>query len=160
MLSQTGVPTDYDIDSVFPNEERLKRGPVAIIECFQEIPCNPCQNACRKNAIAAFEDINDLPIIDHEKCNGCALCVPKCPGLAIITVFLDWSEDKALMSIPYEFYPLPKPGDTVMGLDRNGKEIAPVQIIKVSTAKTTDKTPIVSFSLDKSLIKTIRHIRI
>ena len=158
MLEKTGIPSISDIESVFPDLSRLKQGPVAVIECFQEIPCNPCQNACRRNAIQPFEDINHLPRIELDNCNGCSLCVPLCPGLAIMTVDLDWSEDKALMSIPYEFIPVPKAGDVVMGLDRSGKEIAPVQVIKVLDTKITDKTPVVSFALDKEHIKVIRNI--
>jgi len=60
MLEKTGVPTAADIESVFPSEERLANGPVAVIECYQNIPCNPCFTACNRNAILEFEDINDL----------------------------------------------------------------------------------------------------
>ena len=158
MLEKTGIPSLSDIESAFPDEARLKQGPVAVIECFQEIPCNPCQNACRRNAIQPFEDITHLPKIITDNCNGCALCVPQCPGLAIMTVHLDFSEDKAMMSIPYEFKPLPKAGETVKGLDRSGKEVAPVQVVKVLDTKITDKTPVISFVLDKKYIKMIRNI--
>ena len=26
----------------YPSEERFAKGPVAVTECVQEIPCNPC----------------------------------------------------------------------------------------------------------------------
>ena len=29
----------------------MNQGPVAIIECVQEIPCDPCVDACRQGAI-------------------------------------------------------------------------------------------------------------
>ena len=34
-----------------PSEERMKLGPVACIECLQQIPCNPCEEACPRGAI-------------------------------------------------------------------------------------------------------------
>ena len=36
----TGIITKEDI--AIPSEERLKKGPVVIIECVENIPCNPC----------------------------------------------------------------------------------------------------------------------
>ena len=39
-----------------PTDDQLKKG-VAIIECVQEIPCNPCIAICPVNAIS-MENIN------------------------------------------------------------------------------------------------------
>ena len=64
MLEKTGVPTKENIESVTPSKERLSKGPVALIECFQEIPCNPCYTSCKKGAIKELIDINDRPILD------------------------------------------------------------------------------------------------
>ena len=36
---------------MYPSEERMAQGPVAVAECVQEIPCNPCETACRFHAI-------------------------------------------------------------------------------------------------------------
>ena len=44
-----------------PPEERMAKGRVAVIECVQEIPCNPCENACRLGAITIGEQITNLP---------------------------------------------------------------------------------------------------
>ena len=66
-----------------PDEERMNSGAVAIIECPEHIPCNPCQEACSRGAIQLFEKITDLPVIDFERCNGCGNCIAVCPGLAI-----------------------------------------------------------------------------
>jgi len=66
MLEKTGLPTPKDLAKVSPSKERLSRGPVAIIECFQRIPCDPCYAACKRGAIKEFKDINDLPEIDFE----------------------------------------------------------------------------------------------
>ncbi|RLF43886.1 MAG: (4Fe-4S)-binding protein, partial [Thermoplasmata archaeon] len=51
-----------------PSEEQLKRG-VAITECVQEIPCNPCVDACPVDAIS-MENINSPPFVDYDKCTG------------------------------------------------------------------------------------------
>lgn len=159
MLSQTGVPTIEDLNKVFPKEERLNMGPVAIIECFQNIPCNPCATACKRNAIKPFKDINDLPNINHEECNGCSLCMSKCPGLAIMVLDMTYSDTEALIKIPYEFLPLPDPNDIVQGLDRAGNYVCDVRVEKVQNTKALDRTPIISIAVKKEFAKTIRNIR-
>ncbi|MCL2407107.1 MAG: (2Fe-2S)-binding protein [Defluviitaleaceae bacterium] len=158
MLSRTGIPSADDLAGVFPSEERLKAGAVAVIECFERIPCNPCATSCPRGAIRPFEDINDTPALDVEKCNGCALCLAKCPGLAIMIVDESWSEDRALIKIPYEFRPLPEKGDIVLALDRSGTPVATADVISVLLNKATNRVPIISIAIDKSLIKTVRNI--
>ena len=83
MIFETGVPTREDIKRVKPPAGKQRKGPVAIIECFQKIPCDPCFAACPVEAISEFDNINDLPEIDWEKCTGCGVCIAFCPGLAI-----------------------------------------------------------------------------
>jgi len=160
MLEKTGIPTQSQIESVFPSPARLQQGPVAIIECFQSIPCDPCATACKRGAILPFEDINNVPIIDSGKCNGCILCLTKCPGLAIIVIDITWSQDRALLKMPYEFRPLPEAGQIVEALDREGQAVAEAEVIQVLNSKNMNKVPIVSIALDKHLIKTVRNFRI
>ena len=159
MLEKTGIATPEDIESVFPTEERLEKGPVVIVECFREIPCNPCYTACNQNAIREFLDINDLPDVDHDACNGCGLCISKCPGLAIRVLDMTWSEDHAMLRIPYEFLPLPEKGDRVKGLDREGRVITEVEVHKVQNSKAQDKTPVIWLKVDKQYAKELIHIR-
>ena len=158
MLEKTGVPTLYEIESVFPSDERLSQGPVAIIECFQCIPCDPCATSCPRGAILPFQDINDRPVIDNDNCNGCTLCITKCPGLAIIVVDMTFSHDRALIKLPYEFRPLPEMGQTVQALDREGAAVAEAEVVRVSNNK--NKVPVVSIAVDNQLVKTVRNIRI
>ena len=148
------------IEGAFPSEERLARGPAAIIECFQRIPCNPCFADCKRKAIKEFDDINDLPVIDHDICNGCGMCIAKCPGLAIMVVDTQYSADEALMKIPYEFIPLPEKGEVVNGLDRDGKYVCDVTVKDILDSKVLDKTPIVSFAVHKKYLKIVRNISI
>lgn len=44
------------------------------------IGCGLCAKNCPQNAITM---VNNLPVIDYEKCNGCLTCVSKCPRKSI-----------------------------------------------------------------------------
>ena len=150
--SETGIITLKDIQ--IPSKERFEKGPVAIIECPQSIPCNPCVDACPFHAIS-MNDINALPEIDFEKCTGCGSCISKCPGLAIFVVDTTYSGSEALIKIPYEFA-LPKTGDTVKALDRKGGVKGDARVIRV--VKEKDKTGVVSIAVKKSLAMEVRNI--
>ncbi|MCL2286558.1 MAG: (2Fe-2S)-binding protein [Firmicutes bacterium] len=156
MLTKTGVPAQADIDAIFPCEKRLSLGPVAIIECYQSIPCDPCATACPRGAILPFTDINDRPEIDNDKCTGCILCMTKCPGLAIMTVDAAYSDAKALIRLPYEFVPVPEAGQIVRALDRAGQYVADAEVVQVIRPK--NKVTVVAVAVDKHLIKTVRNI--
>ena len=134
MLAVDGIPTNEDLQAVAPAPGRLQQGPVAVIECFQQIPCNPCAEACPRGAITMPGSISERPLFDETKCNGCGICVTRCPGLAIFVVDYDWSPEAALLKIPYEFAPLPEPGEVVGAIDRAGKTIgaATVQRVRVT----------------------------
>lgn len=159
MLNINGVPTQKDLAKVKPSDERMQKGAVAIIECFQEIPCNPCYTYCNRGAIAEMININEIPNIDHEKCNGCAICVSACPGLAIFIVDMNYSETKAIVKVPYEFYPVPQSGDKVAALNREGKSIGEAEVVKVQTFKQQEKTHIVWLAVDKELAMEVRNFK-
>ena len=131
---------------------QLKKG-VAVIECIQRIPCDPCVAVCPVDAIS-MKDINDIPKVDYDKCTGCKRCVGICPGLAIFVVKIE--DDKALITFPYEFLPVPKVGDTVTALDREGK---PRRKAKVTRVKTSGKTNVVTIEVEKDLAMEVRNIR-
>jgi len=158
MCDKSEAANQQQIDEAFPTEERMAKAPVAIIECFQRIPCNPCFAACKRKAIKEFNDINDLPIIDHDACNGCGMCIAKCPGLAIMVVDAGYSAHEALIKIPYEFVPLPNKNQITNGLDREGKYVCDVIVRDVWDSKTLDKTPIISFSVPIKYMKNVRNI--
>ena len=160
MLEKTGIATEQDLANVIPSKERLAKGPVAIIECFQRIPCNPCQTSCKRGAIKEFVDINDTPEINVEICNGCGVCVSNCPGLSIVVVDETYSEEEALVKIPYEFLPLPTEGSFVTGVDREGKPVCRAKVVKVLNTKTMDRTPVVSLAVPKELSMTVRFMKL
>jgi len=158
MLSKTGVPTPEDIERVTPSVQRRARGPVAVVECLQEIPCDPCAEACRVGAISPFSDINHLPSIDHEICTGCGLCISACPGLAIFVVDESYSDEEAVVRLPYEFLPRPEKGDRVTGLDRRGEPRGEFQVVRVQAGKAFDRTAVVWLAVPRELCMEIRAI--
>ncbi len=156
MLERTGVATSENLKEVTPGKERLSKGPVAIIECFQNIPCNPCYTSCKRGAIKELIDINDRPMVNFDVCNGCGVCISNCPGLAIFVVDESYSEKEALIKMPYEFLPLPKEGSYVTGLNREGKPVCRARVEKVLNTKVHDRTPVVSLVVPKELSMTVR----
>jgi len=139
-----------------PSEERRKRGAVACIECFQHIPCNPCSTACPRKAISVGSEITNLPMLDEEKCNGCGICITRCPGLAIFTV--DESGEKAKVSFPFEYVPLPKVGAKVTCTDRNGCAVCDGIVAAVRTSPAFDHTAVVTVEIPAEFSMTVRMI--
>jgi len=139
-----------------PSEERIKKGPVVIIECVEDIPCDPCVESCRNKAIIK-DSLTAAPAVDYEKCTGCALCVAACPGLAIFVVD-NSREDKALVYIPYEMLPAPQKGDKGDALDRSGKRIGSAEVEQVR--KEAHGTTVLGILVEKDLAMTVRSIKI
>ena len=148
---KTGVLSIKDLKQ--PSKKHLEKG-VAILECIQEIPCNPCVDGCPVNAIS-MKDINAPPVIDFDKCTGCGRCVGICPGLAIFVVKV--KAGKALITLPYEFLPVPMAGDTVMALDREGNTREKAVVKRVLKK---GKTMVVTIEVNENLVMVVRNIRV
>jgi len=155
-LTSCGVADKPDIQTSWPSEERLKKGPVVIVECFQEIPCNPCETSCPRNAIVVGDNINDLPKVDHDKCNGCTICISRCPGLAIFVIDATYSNSESTITMPYEFLPLPEKGQIVEALDREGNKCCQAKVIRVVNTKAQGKTPLVTLAIPKGMEQAVR----
>jgi Fe-S-cluster-containing hydrogenase component 2 len=148
---KTGILSLSDLQR--PTKKQLEKG-VAILECVQEIPCNPCVASCPVHAIS-MKDINAPPVNDFEKCIGCTKCVGVCPGLAIFVVKI--KDQKAWVTLPYEFVPVPKVGDVVQALDRTGAARSKSVVKKVMKQ---GKTMVITIEIDPTLAMDIRNIKV
>ena len=151
--------TDQELAGQMPSPDRLRQGPVAVIECVQEIPCNPCVESCPQGAITMPGGLNAIPRLDAEACTGCGLCISCCPGLAIFVVDASGEGETAAVSLPYEFLPLPEKGREVTALDRGGRELGPAVVIRVRSGKRVDRTPVVTVAMPRKWALRARQIR-
>lgn len=145
-LKTIGAPSLEELrnSAAFPRREDFMKGPIAVIECIEEIPCNPCETSCEKGAIIVGSPITNLPRIDFEKCIGCGFCVAACPGLAIYIKDYTYSEQEARISFPYEYFPFPQKGDIVQLVGRKGEKVCSGTVVGIQNGKKNDRTAIVS----------------
>jgi Fe-S-cluster-containing hydrogenase component 2 len=144
----------------YPGEERLEKGPVVVIECDEDIPCNPCEDICPCGAIEVGEPITNLPRIDPDTCDGCIVCISICPGLCMFVVHKNYTESEALIYLPYEMYPLPEKGSVIDGCDRRGAVVCQVRVEKVIKSKKLQKTSVLAIAVPKEYFEIVRAVRI
>lgn len=142
-----------------PRQVYVSKGPLAFIECIEEIPCNPCESSCPTGAITVGTPITNLPEIDTGKCIGCGTCAAMCPGLAICIRNYNFEEERALITFPYEYYPVPAEGDTAVMVDRMGEKVCDGEIIGVRKTKQSDETYLISAAYDKRFFLEVINIR-
>ena len=159
---KTGVLTEEELkDSPgIPTEARRRKGPVASIECLEDIPCNPCESSCNVDAIIVGEDITNIPHLYGDKCVACQTCVYICPGQAIVMVDESLPNGKATVMMPYEYRPLPEKGDVVSALDRTGQELGDATVVAVRQTKRMDQTPTVTIEVTRDWSMQARAIRL
>lgn len=161
MLAKDGF---LDLEEVmdipgFPGIEVLNNKKCVVIECKQNIPCNPCESACPHHAISIGNPITNLPVVDPEKCIGCGLCVAQCPGQACFLVDMS-HEDYDTVTLPYEYYPLPEKDQEVYGLSRDGKYVIKAVVVKVILTKKNDRTAVVEVKVPKGYGMKVRNISV
>jgi Fe-S-cluster-containing hydrogenase component 2 len=159
-LATCGYLSAAELKTCLPDPGRAARGPVAVIECIQDIPCNPCEQACPARAITVGLPITSLPVLDAARCIGCGACIAQCPGLAIFVVDGSRPGDEGTVQLPYEAWPLPKAGDRVAALDRRGGRVATGTVEKVLHGRAQDHTAVVTVRVPKDMINTVRAIRV
>jgi Fe-S-cluster-containing hydrogenase component 2 len=159
-VKYNGIPSAQELEDSpgYSFSERMEKGPVAIIECVQEIPCNPCEKACPHHAITVGQPITNLPNLDSQKCIGCGQCLSNCPGLAIFLVHKNYTQTTSLVEFPYEYLPLPPEGDTVPCGGRDGAFIAWGKVMKVKATKHADGASLVRVEVPKEFFMDIRTI--
>lgn len=128
-----------------------------VIECTQNIPCNPCQDACKKGCIMIGKNITSLPVVDErQECIGCGMCVASCSGQAIFLVEEDVEPGYGEVTMPYEFLPLPKEGEKGMALGRDGKEVCEATVTKIRTAPAFDHTNLLTIRVPNDMLMKAR----
>jgi len=104
--------------------------------------------------------ITNLPYLDEDKCIGCGLCIASCPGQAIFLINMAYSEDKALVGMPYEYLPMPKIGQIVKAKNRNGQVIGEGTVTQILDNEAYDKTKVVFVAVGKDVAEEVRAIEI
>ncbi len=157
-LLSHGYVSDEEIDR-FPGVTH-KSGIHPVIECTQNIPCNPCQDACKMHCIKVGEHITSLPQVDPVgKCTGCGMCVASCSGQAIFLLNEDCGDGTAEITMPYEFLPLPEIGDKGTAWSRKGEPVCKAEVVSVKSIKAYDKTNLLTIKVPKEFAMKARFFR-
>ena len=141
-----------------PTLERRQKGPYALFECFQPIPCNPCYTHCTAGAVWPMTNINDLPRVDYDACTGCGLCAFNCPGLAIFIIDESIGGGQALVKVPYEYIPAPQKGATVAACDRNGEIVGKATVDRIQ--QFNNKTTLLTLRVPDDMAHIVRGIHL
>ena len=157
-LLKTGYLEDEELEK-YPGVIK-KKGVHPVIECTQNIPCNPCQDACKFGCISIGNNITTLPIVvPNSECKNCGMCVASCSGQAIFLIDEDYDEKSATVTMPYELLPYPESGDKGKGLSRNGEAVCEAEVLSVKTAKAFDKTALLTIKIPKQYVDRVRFYR-
>ncbi len=131
-----------------------------VIECTQNIPCNPCQDACVKGCISIGSNITSLPVVVSEaKCIGCGMCVASCSGQAIFLVNEETEQGFGTVTLPYEFLPLPEAGEKGIALGRDGKKVCDCEVVSCKTAKAFDHTNLLTIKVPSDMTMKARFYK-
>ncbi len=157
-LLRKGYVDDSEIER-FPGVTH-QSGVHPVIECTQNIPCNPCQDACPKKCISIGDNITSLPIVlPDSECINCGMCVASCSGQAIFLVNEDLGDGTATVTLPYEFLPLPEAGTNGVALGRDGKVVCDATVVGVKSMKAFDKTNLLTMRVPKEYAMTARFFK-
>ena len=155
--TEEGIPvSDNLLKHGFVADDEIERYPGVthkvgvhpVMECTQNIPCNPCQDACPKGCISIGENITSLPVVvEGSQCIDCGMCVASCSGQAIFLVDETYEEGFASVTIPYEFLPLPEEGMKGIALGRDGQKVCDAEVTRVRSVKAFDKTNLLTIKV-------------
>lgn len=129
-----------------------------LIDCPEEIPCNPCEAACPAGAIRIPGNITARPVVEVEKCTGCGNCISACPGQACFVVDPDYGPGEGAVDFPYEYVPLPEPGLSVQAMDNNGEKVCTGRVVQVWSPPRAGKTYTVRISVPVEKVYAVRGI--
>ena len=134
-----------------------------VIRCVQEIPCNPCTEACVLQSIKIKESsMMGRPQFEGD-CLGCCRCVSICPGLAITLVDKGYDKAKktARVIVPWE---LPdgaiKLGQKVTTTGMEGEVIGKGNVIAIKESEWQDRRRLVSLEVPYKEVYLVAGIRL
>lgn len=157
-LLEKGYVADDEIER-YPGVTKTK-GIHPVIECTQNIPCNPCQDACPKGCISIGKNITSLPVVKGDvKCIGCGMCVASCSGQAIFLVEDDIGDGFGTVTLPYEFLPLPEIGATGIALGRDGKPVCKAEVLNIRSSKAFDHTNLLTMKVPADMVMKARFFK-
>jgi Pyruvate/2-oxoacid:ferredoxin oxidoreductase delta subunit len=134
-------------------------GPIPIIECRENIACNPCELVCASGAITVGSPITNLPRLHPERCAGCGECVAGCPGLAIFLWEAGENGGRDAITLPYEMRPLPRKGEIVLATDGDGEVVAEAEVLRVDARPGYNRTAVVTLSVPAPAGARVRSLR-
>jgi ferredoxin len=158
-LKTMGAPSFEELERVgmLPSEADMAGRGCVCVECVEEIPCNPCETSCPQGALVVGYPITKLPVVDRSKCTLCGLCIPACPGLAIMIKSVEG--ETAKIRFPWEYLPLPVPGDEAEMVDRLGETVCCGKILSVNSAARNNRTAVVTAAFPAAFVKRVVSIR-
>jgi Fe-S-cluster-containing hydrogenase component 2/thioredoxin reductase/bacterioferritin-associated ferredoxin len=134
-----------------------------VIRCAQEIPCNPCTEACVLQSIKIKDTtMKGRPQFDGD-CLGCTRCVSICPGLAITLVdkLYDKSKKTARVVIPWEMLQgTIKIGQNITTTGMEGDVIGHGKVIAMKKSKWQNKRTLVSLEVPFKEVDFVAGIQI
>lgn len=106
-----------------------------VMDCLEQIPCNPCEEVCRRGAVAIGENLNGVPVFTAEKCDGCGACITICPGSCIYLVE-EAGEGRARVTMAHDRLPRPAEGSEVALVGRGGETVGQGIVCRVKNTRT------------------------
>ena len=97
---------------------------------------------------------------ENTKCIGCGLCVVSCSGQSIFLVDEDKEEGYTHITIPYEFLPLPDPGEKGLALGRDGQPVGEAEIVQVKTSPKFDHTHLLTMKVPSEIGMKARFVKV
>lgn len=129
-----------------------------LIDCRQEIPCDPCRFSCRYGAIT-LDSLTAIPQVDESLCIGCSLCVAACPGQACFVVDDEYSDTMASVDLPYEYLPYPAVGENWLAVNNDGEVLCTGEILRAIHPPSFHNTAVITVAVPKQYAYTVRGLR-
>jgi Fe-S-cluster-containing hydrogenase component 2 len=148
------------MDDIREAWERAADRAVAVVVCRERIPCNPCEDACRKGAIVVGEDICAPPRYDPGRCDGCGRCVAMCPGMAVFLLDRSVGGGKARVTLSYEMQDAVEEGGEAWALDGAGEPLGKGKIIRTAKMSREDATTLVTLEVPEEWSLKVKGLRV